>query len=75
MEYILYVQQINTLENKSYLMTKNFPQKKPTPGLKRNQAKNVDREDAGAGQMEGGCELWQSNQGNKKQNTLPIKMM
>ena len=75
MEYLLYVQQVNILENKSYLMAKNFPQKKPTPRLKRNQAKNVDREHAGVGHMEGGCELRQSDQGDKKQNTLPIKMM
>ena len=53
MEYLLYVQQVNILENKSYLMAKNFPQKKPTPRLKRNQAKNVDREHAGVGHMEG----------------------
>ena len=75
MKYLLYVQQVNTLENKSHLMAKNFPQKKPTPGMKRSKAKNVAREDAGAGQMEEGCELWQSDQGDKKQYALPIKMM
>ena len=41
--------------------------------MKRRQAKTIGREGGSGHQMEGGCQVWQSDQRGRKQNALQMQ--